>query len=398
MYKIKTRTYECNICKKKYASSGSLWCHNKKFHKNKTELVQSDIILDVNNNSFSNEQVQITTELVQNNNEQILNINKNYIENSNHNIDITKNNNNYQINKSLTCEYCNKKFNCRSSKSMHKKTCKSNINILEEYNKLKEENEKLKNNLNSIGTNTNNTNTSNAINTNIYNTNSGIIGNYNKINNGIINNLVVNHIGSEKIDFNAKQIKSIVSRDLNGVVKCIKKLNFNKKKPENHSFCSSSLAAPYCKAINYKTQKPEIVAKTDIVDMVLESSFRMLEGISIQIDCNNELKNEFTKKELKKLENLIASKPKFYESKNKKSFYKSINMMSYNYKNLIMSTWELLNPIEQDNNNDNNNNSDTDWSNLKDMSDFADSSDEEDNELSESSNDEDDKNILLLNF
>jgi hypothetical protein len=433
MYKVKTRTYECKICNNKYASSGSLWCHNKKFHRYNTEQVQNDINQQVQSDNFVSEQVQndtlninisdnFTTEQVQYN----IDTNENDLEQNSHNIVITENDNNQPFNKSLTCEHCNKKFNCRSSKSMHKKTCKSNINILDEYNKLKEENEKLKNTLvnvpntstinttnadainttnadainttNADAINTTNANTINTTNTNadIINTNNGTMNSHNKINNGTINNVVVNHIGSEKIDLNPKQIKSIVSRGLNGAVNCIKKVNFNKKKPENHSFCSSSLAAPYCKAINYKTQKPEIVAKKDVVDMVLESSFRMLEGISIQIECNDELKNEFTKKELKKLENLIASKPKFYESKNKKSFYKSINMLSYNYKNLIMSTWELLKPIEEDNTNNNNNDddSDTDWSNLKDMSDFGDSSDEKDNY--NSSDDSDDENVLKI--
>ena len=38
---------------------------------------------------------------------------------------------------------------------------------------------------------------------------------------------------------------------------CVRNINFNKKKPENHNFYSNSLEGQFCTAINEKTQKPE---------------------------------------------------------------------------------------------------------------------------------------------
>jgi hypothetical protein len=73
--------YSCNICNKEYASQSSLCNHNKKFHQNKITNVKN------------------VKEIVKNVNE------------------------NVKIVKSLTCEYCNKIFNNRPAKSIHKKYC-----------------------------------------------------------------------------------------------------------------------------------------------------------------------------------------------------------------------------------------------------------------------------------
>ena len=118
--------------------------------------------------------------------------------------------------------------------------------------------------------------------------------------------------------------------------------DFNKNKPENHSFLTTSLEGQYCTAINHKTQKPEKVEKKELFWKVLESSFKIIEGIAIQIECNSELREQIPINEQKKLLNLLENKNKFYEKKNLRSFYNSINSMSYNYKNLILSTWSML--------------------------------------------------------
>ena len=77
--------YCCIICNKYYSSYQSLWIHNKKFHKENVKIVKENV-------------------------------------------------------KSLTCDFCNKIFNNRPAKSIHKKKCKpienfNKINELEEKNK-----------------------------------------------------------------------------------------------------------------------------------------------------------------------------------------------------------------------------------------------------------------------
>jgi hypothetical protein len=82
--------YMCNLCNKNYKNYKSFWTHNKQFHKIKEETI---------------------------------------------------------VPKSLQCEYCNKIFNTRSAKSIHKKKCnKDNIYNIEKLKleQLKEEKEIMK--------------------------------------------------------------------------------------------------------------------------------------------------------------------------------------------------------------------------------------------------------------
>ena len=94
-------SYKCDICNKIYSSYKSLWNHNKRFHNNDVQYVQSN---------------------VQDNN------------------------------KIIKCEYCNKIFKIRSTKSEHKKkSCKLNPNINNnELIELKNKNIELENSLISI--------------------------------------------------------------------------------------------------------------------------------------------------------------------------------------------------------------------------------------------------------
>jgi hypothetical protein len=105
----KNRKYICNICEKFYASSASIWFHNKKFH---TEI-----------------------------------INKNK-ENEN-----KKKENENKKTKDFPCKYCNKLFSFKQSRSDHEKNyCKmknSEIQKLrEEIQILKKQNKKTINNIN----------------------------------------------------------------------------------------------------------------------------------------------------------------------------------------------------------------------------------------------------------
>ncbi len=88
--------YKCNKCNKYYKTYQTLWKHNKEFHNDKT----IHTIQNVNN----------VNSIVNNNVNNVNNVNSNL-----------------QLNKSLTCEICNKIFNYRSAKSMHKKICNTKI-------------------------------------------------------------------------------------------------------------------------------------------------------------------------------------------------------------------------------------------------------------------------------
>jgi len=321
-------SFKCNQCKKYYSSYKSIWNHNKKFH-NKGN---TNVILEHN---LSNTSVISGYNL---SNTSVIQSNTNVLES--------------QIQNSYNCSYCNREFNMRQYRWKHEKICKNKVNLIEENNKLKIENENLKmqiipvsqSNNNIVPLNSSTITTTNS--NNVNQTNNGTINNgtiNNNQNNNIQNNsLYIAQLGSEKINYKAKDIRKIARDGLNGAITCVQRTHFDKDKPENHSFLTSSLAGHYCTAINHKTQKPETVPKKDLFWIVLGASFKILEGIAIQLECNSDLREQIPVNEQEKLSELIKNKHKFFEKKNWNSFYESINSMSYNYKDLILSTWNTL--------------------------------------------------------
>ena len=347
-------SFPCAVCNKFYSSYKSLWNHTKKFHNFSVIPRNTNVILLPN---------QRNTNVILYENEYTSQYENEYT-NQHHN-----------------CKYCDKSFTMRQYKWKHEQNCKNKMNLLEQVKILEEENNKLKT-IQIIPLNINN---------GIINNNNGVINNTLNNTNNIQNNFMINQIGTEKIDLNSKDIRCIARDGLNGAITCVKKTNFNRKKPENHSFYASSLEGQYCTTINQKTQKPEKISKKELISKVLESSFKIIEGISIQIEFNEDLRKEIPKKERKRLQYILDNKYKFYEKKNWKTFYNSINSMSYNYKNLIMSTWKLLK--EPENNNISDSESEYSEPDIKEVTCFSDSDDDSDSDstiISDSDSDSDD--------
>jgi hypothetical protein len=282
-----TEKYRCKICDKDYASASSLCNHNKKFHVNENKKMFNNCSI-ISSNISSN--VQLCS-------------------------------NNVQFKKSLICEHCNKIFKNRSTKSMHKKICKKDII---EINKP-------------IPNTTHQTNINNQ----------QIINDNKQINNGTINNnhITINQIGKESVDcLPINDILKILSDGNNMPITCIKKLNFNKNIPENHSFCTTTLEGKHFTRINHKTQKPEKINKVDFINEVLDSSLRFLNNISLMVEFDESFRDKIPLDYQNKIKDIINNQHKFIDAKNKKAFFNCINDMSYNFKDLILETWKLIQP------------------------------------------------------
>jgi hypothetical protein len=136
--------------------------------------------------------------------------------------------------KKYKCKFCNKEYIIQQSHSKHEKKCEIKEN---EINKLK----------------INTTNITNNITNNTTNTTNNIIN----------NNFIINAFTKEKIiNFPVKELKKFIRND-NYLYNIIEYINFNKKYPENHTFCSTSLEGKYISLLNPQTNMIEKLVKID---------------------------------------------------------------------------------------------------------------------------------------
>ena len=279
--------YKCINCNKQYSSYQSLWIHNRKFH----------------NNIFKNDKNGSKTA------PNVLQMAPNCSKMAPNGSKILE----------LECEKCNKVFTKKFNLSRHKKICKKFQEIINNINDNKQ-----------INSN-NNINSNNIIN----NTNQTII---------------INQIGQESgYCLPVNDIIKIASSGSNMPIACIKKLNFNKKLPQNHSFCTTTLEGKHFTRINHKTQQPEKVNKTDFIGEVMLSALKFIEKISLMIEFNeNEFADKINPELQQKIQDILNNQNKFFETKNKRAFFNCINEISYNCKNIILDTWKLIQPVEEE--------------------------------------------------
>jgi len=235
----------------------------------------------------------------------------------------TDNTTTIQNKSNYSCNFCNNKFTTRQAKNLHiKKYCKNKDIIV--------------------------------ANNQINNTNNQINIDNKQINNGTINNnnqkqIIINQIGRESIDcLPIKDILRIISEGNNMPITCIRKLNFNKNIPENHSFCTTTLEGKHFTRINHKTQKPEKINKVDFINEVLDSSLRFINNISMMTEFDEDYREKIPLDYQNKMRDIVDNQHKFCDANNRKAFFNCINDMSYNFKDIILETWKLIQPINKE--------------------------------------------------
>jgi hypothetical protein len=215
------------------------------------------------------------------------------------------------------CNICNKKFNSRQSKWYHQKKCNQNeLSIIKnEYKQLKDKIIQLENNNNS---------------TNIINNNNS--------NNTITDNskqIIINYSpGTEPIShLSIDQQKEVMDKGLNSLLHLIKLNNFDKEKPEYHSYCVTALNDKHASMINTNTQTVVKTDKVELFDTILYNNINKLEIMS-----NNKIFNKVDREEYK--DKLDRLKKILYEKKRgMKKYYSEINLLSFNNKEQIIETW-----------------------------------------------------------
>jgi hypothetical protein len=121
-------------------------------------------------------------------------------------------------------------------------------------------------------------------------------------------------------------------------------LNFNKRLPQNHVYCISSLEGNYAKFYNHETNQIEQINKKELFDKLLVNSFEKLNNVMRYLEISKDIKELINKKKIESIINKYdATKSTFLTNKNhKKNYDYNINELGYNNKKLIMDTWSQL--------------------------------------------------------
>ncbi len=221
--------------------------------------------------------------------------------------------------KKYVCTFCNKCFSCRQSRWAHQKTCKTKndqiitINSetvvdLQNRMKLLESKPTIQNN---------------------------IVNNYTQ------NIVITSSPGVEPIDYlTVDQKRFIMNKGLSSLMYLIETTNFDKSKPENHSYCVTALNDKHASMVDTKTNSIIKTDKNELYDKVLAGNLSKLEKLSGD--------GEFTLKEKKDYIDIVdrLKNTLFQTKKGIKKYYSEINILSYNNKDLIQETWNGLKKLD----------------------------------------------------
>jgi hypothetical protein len=214
------------------------------------------------------------------------------------------------INKNITCLYCEKIFTRPDNLQRHLNgRCKSKLNhdelenlknklnsIMLDYYNLEKNYQKLETNYQSLMNNNNkvvindeneeesnyNSNDTKTINNNINNVNNINNLKNNKINNGVINNVSIVQFGKEdinKLNLLEAMKQYLISTGGNIASNMLKYINLNKKYPENHNICITDISREFVKIHDgekFVTKKFKNV-KNDIMKNVINNTKKIME-------------------------------------------------------------------------------------------------------------------------
>jgi hypothetical protein len=308
----------CEICNITYKDRTGLWKHNRKYHVNNTtntlqkkqHIVQSDI-------QYQQHDIH-------------------------HDIQNVKSN---------ICKSCNKVLSNSQSRWRHEKTCKikkisENENtmlkekldiLIKHQDNLEKKIEKLESSIIKSAP-SNNTNNAHSHNKTV-NSNLGTVNNAKVIHN---NNINIVAPGNEKNDLTKEEIISIFEKQLTSVIRYIELTNFNKNRPMNHSFCVTNRDGKHMLKYNVDNKSVESDKKKYFYMSVLTRAIARMEMV---FNDNKKLINkQFDKEKQEQIKDSIMRLKdicnKNYNDKILKGLYDELNLLCYNSRKTILSTWD----------------------------------------------------------
>ena len=175
---------------------------------------------------------------------------------------------------------------------------------------------------------------SNITNNNIKNVNSNNI-----TNNNITNKIIINAIGNENIlNLSKKAVMNLFNQEFISITAVIQLIYFNEDHPENHYFCTTNLDSYYSSVYNTGKQTVDKDRKKYLFDKILDNSIEKLELLY----SHYKQKFNFNKRKIieDNIKNINDIKIAFFNNKLKKELFRQINLLSYNNKDLVKSTWD----------------------------------------------------------
>jgi hypothetical protein len=142
------------------------------------------------------------------------------------------------------CKYCNKEFSDYRNRWRHEtQYCKLNNT---------QNNTNLEINNSGTGSQNKSANVNSTFNDNSNNTN---------IQNQTIN-ITINEIGKEDVsDLSQDEMELVINNGLGCLITLIELLNFNKDRPQNHSFCTNNINNKFASKINTETNEIDVETK-----------------------------------------------------------------------------------------------------------------------------------------
>ncbi len=217
------------------------------------------------------------------------------------------------------CKYCNKTYKHLQSKWRHEQICDNKIDVI----KLKDKQDIMESEIQELK--------------------KEII----ELKNKKINYLKINKTGNENMNIlSYNEVSTIFDNEISSVIKLVELVNFNNNKPENHSFCSTALASPYLSYYNTDTNTIDKERKKFFFEDVICKSIQNHEILF------NKYKNKFDLAKKKKIEeniyNLKQIRDNSFNNKTMQEMIRKLNLLSYNKRDLIQSTWSKDSNEEND--------------------------------------------------
>jgi hypothetical protein len=137
---------------------------------------------------------------------------------------------------------------------------------------------------------------------------------------------------------NDSEISEIFDKKIESVIKFIQHLNFNERLPSNHNFCTTSIDGNYLHIYNTDQLTKQCDRKKYFFEELLGRSIYKMEQLYAKYKSNfNETKQMQIEDDINTLK-IIKSKD--MNDKLLKEMLKKLNLLSYNYKKIVLDTWK----------------------------------------------------------